>query len=78
MDAISNPKTNPSLHECLMVVLYNHIKNTTIQLSISEVFESEEDLGDLDDDDIEGYDIEVDAEVDPHITESRKRKRKIG
>lgn len=78
MDAISNPKTNPALHEGLMVVLYNHIKNTTIQLNIVEVSESDEELDDLDDDDGEGYDTEADVEVDPHNNRSSKHKRKTG
>ncbi|XP_057832882.2 intracellular protein transport protein USO1-like [Cryptomeria japonica] len=76
-DAISNPKTNPAIHEGLIVILYNHIKNTTIHLNIVEVSELQEELKELDDDDDgEGYDTEADVEDDPQITRSSKRRRK--
>ncbi|XP_059076436.1 uncharacterized protein LOC131875780 [Cryptomeria japonica] len=78
MDSISNPKTNPSMHEGLMVVLYNHIKNTTVQLNIVEVSDSNEELDESDDDDGEGYDIEVEVEDDPHIPGWSKQKMKTG
>ncbi|XP_057848795.2 uncharacterized protein LOC131059774 [Cryptomeria japonica] len=57
---------------------YYSPKKTTVQHAISEVSKSEEDLGDEDDEDDEGYDTKVDVEVDPHITVLRKRKRKTG
>lgn len=73
--SISNPKTNPTMHESLIVILHNHIKNTTIHLNITEIYESEEVLKDSDDDDGEGYDVKADAEDDPQIVASRKRRR---
>lgn len=78
MDVISNPKTNLAMHEGLMVVLYNHIKNNTAQLNIVEVSKSNEELDDLDDDDGEGYNKKANVEEDPHILGSSKRKRKTG
>lgn len=77
-DVISNPKTNPTMHEGLMVILYNHIKNTIVHLNITKVSESDKELEDSEDDDGEGYDTEVDVEDQPHITGSSKRRRKIG
>lgn len=78
MDAISNPKTNRSMHEGLMVIMYNHINNTMVQLNIVDISKSDEELDKSDDDDGEGYDIEAEVEDDPHISKSSKQKRKIG
>lgn len=75
-DAISNPNPNIAMHEGLMVILYNHIKNTTVHLNIAEVSKSEEDLDDSDNEDGDGYDMEAEAEDDPQIAWSSKRKRK--
>lgn len=61
-----------------MVILYNHIKNTTVHLNIAKVSESKEDLDDSDDEEGEGYDTVAEAEDDSQITGSSKKKRKIG
>lgn len=66
------------MHEGVMVILYNHFKNITNHLNITEVFASDEELEDSDDDDGEGYDTEIDIKDDPHIARSSKRRRKIG
>ncbi|XP_057852043.2 uncharacterized protein LOC131062409 [Cryptomeria japonica] len=48
------------------------------QLNIVEVYESDEELDDSDDDDGEGYETEADVEDEPHITGSSKQRRKKG
>lgn len=75
-DFRANPDNNLPMHEELMLLLYNHVKATYVQHSITKLSESEEESDNSDESEDEGFDMELEEDLNRDTSAKGTKKGK--